>query len=306
MSFKRNIDIKELNEMLNNNDFLKHLNQQYVKKGKVLLTFRNDEATMYYKGNQLCIMKKSKESQEVEKYEPTIYSKYLPFSRSKALSNKNVGNYTEKEWQENENTKYMWEDVLPEILDNIDKETLPEKMEVSWLYNFSPLVCPKSKVVLLDIEPQFQGLSAREGTKTLTDRIDVVLYHTEEKRLIFLEVKRLSDDRLRKMKGNQAEIISQLKEYSDVLNDTGYIKNFNEEYTKVIEYYHELNNKFPQSTIENPPLLGLLIVEFGDDELDELQKITKDIESKGYVVCSRGTIKKAGEGTLEKWYNRIK
>ena len=60
MSFKRNIDIEELKKMLNDNNFLKHLNEQYIKKGKVLLTFRNEEATIYYKGNQLCIMKKTK------------------------------------------------------------------------------------------------------------------------------------------------------------------------------------------------------------------------------------------------------
>ena len=303
MGFRRSIDMKELQDVFSNNIFLVELKNNLINKGKALLAFRNDEATIYYKGNNLCSIRKQKKN---GKYDIDIYSKFLPLSRSKALEKTNLSRYTEKEWQEVENTKKTFLDVLPEIKDNIEKDANPEAKQVSNLYKYSPLAKENNEIVLLDIEAEFEGIEIRSETKTLLDRIDVVLYHTVDKRLIFLEVKRLDDPRFKMQNGSYDKILSQLEEYDKVLKDKSYIDNFNTQYTEVIKYYNRINPNFKEIKIENPPLLGFLLVEFNNSDKKCISEITKAIKDKHYVVCSIGNTEHLTPKTLKEWYRKIK
>ena len=98
-SLIRNIsNLQLMQSKLNNDVFLKKVKDNYISKGKALLTFRNDEATVYYNGNQLC--NTSFKLGKTPQGELTVYEKYLPLIRSAHLgSKKSSKNVTEEQWR---------------------------------------------------------------------------------------------------------------------------------------------------------------------------------------------------------------
>ena len=197
-NFTRKINnVENLISKFEENDFLKEAKKRIISK-EVMLTFRNKEATLYYQGRQLCNMK------ENNNFEPLVYGKFLPIIRS--IESDNEKCYSENEYREKLseklqcNAKIKFTDVLPEIFDYLDFEKGKEAEFAAKLYEFSPFNA--DKIILLDIEAVFA-----ESDES-TDRIDLVFYHTEEKRLLFIELKRLNDDRIKNM-----EVIEQMKRY---------------------------------------------------------------------------------------------
>lgn len=80
-NFSRNIsDFGMLKNQLLSNEFLQRLNVDLIQTGQAFFAFRNEEATVYYKGNQLCNLAAS------NGYAPTIYNHYLPITRSQTIS----------------------------------------------------------------------------------------------------------------------------------------------------------------------------------------------------------------------------
>ena len=76
-NFSRSIsNFEMLKSQLFSQDFLKKVDEGLIQTGKAFLAFRNEEATIYYNGNQLCNLAASNE------YEPTIYNHYLPDRKS--------------------------------------------------------------------------------------------------------------------------------------------------------------------------------------------------------------------------------
>ena len=301
-SFERTVDIQNLIAVQNQMPLMKTIYDELLLTGNAFLAFRKNEATVYYKGNNLCTLR------DRNKYAPDIFMRFLPLSRSKLLRGNQGKRVTEPEWKASEGTTCSWDSILPEILDNIEKDSSPESRLVSELYKFSPVCNPNGDIVLLDVEVEFEGKSVRTGTKTLVDRIDVLLYHCVEKRLVFIEVKRLSDDRLEPQKGQRPEIIDQLEEYKSVINDPDYISHFNNQYKKVLDYYAKIRNGFPVYEIENPPMLGLLLTEFTRSKKDteRVKEIEKAVSQMGIGVCAIGNTESATESTLGKWYRIIK
>ena len=80
-NFTRKIgDMEALQKQLTTDGFLQAINRELIQTGRAFLAFRNDEATIYYNGNQLCNLSGS------HGYEPMVYNHYLPITRSRTLS----------------------------------------------------------------------------------------------------------------------------------------------------------------------------------------------------------------------------
>lgn len=295
-NFTRKIsNMSTLQNQLNTNDFLQTIYRNLVQNGKAFLAFRNDEATIYYNGNQLCNLKSS------NGYEPLVYNHYLPIIRSRTLADSSIKrSYSLKQWKEETGIMGLsFNDVIKEIYDNIEKEQDPESSQASWFYRLSPLNLQNSnKLVLLDIEAEFSG------TREKIDKMDLVFYHTIDKRLMFVEVKRLSDKRLYKPE-ESPKVVSQLKKYQNRIKKEKEL--INNQYNNTIEYYNALTGgNLPFITLETAPLLGLLLVEYKGKEGTTKAEVKKMVKSSGFKVYSIGDLKNATERTIAAIYKQFK
>jgi hypothetical protein len=280
------INVENLISKFEENDFLKEAKKRIISN-KVMLTFRNKEATLYFKGRQLCNMKENKN------FEPSIYGKYLPIIRS--IESDNEKCYSENEYREKLsekiqcNAKINFTDVLPEIYDYLYFEKDDEASFAAELYKFSPF--NTDKIILLDIEAAFAE------SEESTDRIDLVFYHTEEKRLLFIELKRLNDDRI-----NNREVIEQMKRYKTrITNEKDLI---NQQYNNVIDYFNKFCNKNIPHIENKTPLLALLVTEYNkaEERSEKMKSIKQLCEENNIVFSQRGDIKLEKDATLEKWF----
>ena len=304
-NFTRNLTNAPLfTHSLKTQPFLQKVDKDLLRTGLAFLAFRNDEATIYFNGNQLCNLTAT------NGYLPSIYNHYLPVIRSQTLrKERRKENLLEDAWLKETNlTSTSFSSVYDEILDNIEKEESPESLQASRFYRFSPLnQSEEHEIVLLDVEAAFSETGAK------TDRIDLVFYHTIQQQLMFVEVKRLSDDRLYPKEdshGNQtaeAEVLGQLKRYDDRCK--GEAHTINKEYNKVISFYNSLSGRNMKPIEENSvPLLGLLLVEFtrsADDQKHkkQVQDMLKGKNFKWYAIGNTSSVTPA---TLTAIYNAIK
>lgn len=313
MAFTRQLDGQLFQQALGNmGSFLKEVYDNYICKGKALLTIRNNDVTVYYQGNQLCQYQENKGFTD-----PTIYSKFLPLW-SVVKDHKYC---TEGEWLSKTGigTSYRFSDVFLEILGNIERLRDGEAYQVSHLYKFSPLCINTSDIVLLDIEAAMAESDKSEDGKVKNERIDVVLYHTIERQLIFVEVKRWADNRLQKNGKVETDILKQMTRYYNALHDPKKKQEIMDAYDNVINFYNSLpiqngtKRKLDVIDREKELLLGLCIVEYTSDKQPKVTKLKKDISSKECVcdnnmkwtipVVSIGDTKNTTEKTLNALYD---
>jgi len=239
--------------------------------------------------------------QFTKNYEPTIYNHYLPIVRSRTLQEPlEKEHFTEKDWLgEAEISSKNFSDVFNEILNNVEKESSPEGKQASWFYRFSPLNKDiASKIILLDVEAAF----AESGKKT--DKIDLVFYHKEENRLMFVEVKRLNDKRLKDKKGKAAKIFEQMEQYRKrIYNEKEKIR---EQYNNVIDYYNKFGNLSLPFVSDAEPLLGLLLVEFSESDSEKLIETKNRLKDKGIKVYEIGNTSRSRKNTPAAMYKRFK
>lgn len=278
-NFTRKIgDMKVLQKQLTTDGFLQAINSDLIQTGRAFLAFRNDEATIYYNGNQLCNLPGSKG------YEPMVYNHYLPITRSRTLSKKQKKElYTIGQWRKNIGSKKLsFESVIKEILDNLEKESSPESLQASRFYRFSPLNTKTTpEIVLLDIEAAFSSSDEK------TDRIDLVFYHRKDRRLMFVEVKHLSDPRLDPKGKESADVIDQLKRYKDRLETE--VQQITSQYNNSIDYYNTLSGgNLPHVSLESLPLLGLLLVEFNQSAIKKKNEVQEMITRNGFKSYAIG------------------
>lgn len=297
-NFTRKIDdMKALQKQLTTDGFLQAINRELIQTGRAFLAFRNDEATIYYNGNQLCNLSGS------HGYETMVYNHYLPITRSRTLSKKQKKElYTIGQWRKNIGSKKLsFESVIKEILDNLEKESSPESLQASRFYRFSPLNKQTAhEIVLLDIEAAFSSSDEK------TDRIDLVFYHRKDRRLMFVEVKRLSDPRLDPKGKESADVIDQLKRYKDRLETE--VQQITSQYNNSIDYYNTLSGgNLPHVSLEPPPLLGLLLVEFNRSAIKKKNKVRKMIKRKGFKSYAIGDTSNVTEvSTIAAIYKALK
>ena len=297
-NFTRKIDdMKALQKQLTTDGFLQAINRELIQTGRAFLAFRNDEATIYYNGNQLCNLSGS------HGYETMVYNHYLPITRSHTLSSHQKKElYTIGQWRKNIGSKKLsFESVIKEILDNLEKESSPESLQVSRFYRFSPLNKQTAhEIVLLDIEAAFSSSDEK------TDRIDLVFYHRKDRRLMFVEVKRLSDPRLDPKGKESADVIDQLKRYKDRLVTE--VQQITSQYNNSIDYYNTLSGgNLPHVSLESPPLLGLLLVEFNRSAINQKNEVQEMIKRNGFKSYAIGDTSNVTEvSTIAAIYKALK
>lgn len=297
-NFTRKIgDMEALQKQLTTDGFLQAINRELIQTGRAFLAFRNDEATIYYNGNQLCNLPGS------NGYEAMVYNHYLPITRSRTLSSQQKKKpYTIGQWRKDiESEKLSFQSVFKEILDNLEKEGSPESLQASRFYQLSPLNKQTAhEIVLLDIEAAFSSTGKK------TDRIDLVFYHSIDRRLMFVEVKRLSDDRLYSKGAKSAEVINQLRRYKKRLKTE--VQQITNQYNNTIDYYNTLSRgKLPHVSLEFPPLLGLLLVEYNQSEKKQINEVKEMITrngSKSYAIGDTSHVKE--DSTMRAIYNALK
>lgn len=296
----------KLAQMLNDEgSFLNLIYNDYIRSGKVLLTIRpNDQVTAYYEGRQLFNLKLSDSFPQAR-----FNRRYLPVVRSDALrkkqSNDAKTSITEADWQEAVGKKLALFEVLPEILDNLRRDSAPEVRQVSNLYKFSPLATDTtSRTVLLDIEAEF----SQSGTRK-SDRIDALLYHTDKMQLCFLEIKRLSDRRLWKDGKIQAPIQRQLSRYRDIIAFQS--DNIAQQYNQVIETYNIINANHREIPLVDTALgikLGLVVVGYSrmdsSDQKNFLSEASKQTWMQSINISMIGNVKNAKPETMDKWFGQ--
>lgn len=299
-NFSRKItDFDLLRDVLAKNPFLNQVTRDLILRGEAFLAFRQDQATIYYKGNQLCHLRADKA------YIPRIYNHYLPLTRSRTLTGfQRKEPFSLEDWRASTGQANLsFEEVLPEILDHLEKESSPEGFQASNFYHFSPLNSREShEIILLDIEAAF----SESGQKT--DRIDLVFYHKVHGHLLFLEMKRLVDPRLyRKTKDKVPKVIDQLTGYKNRLEAE--FQNINRQYNQVIDYYNILaGGNIPPLALDSKPLLGLLLVDFKGNDRDQEAKrrVQKMIEENHFKVYSLGnTVHASTDSTLKAIYRNL-
>lgn len=297
-NFTRKIgNMEALQKQLTTDGFLQAINRELIQTGRAFLAFRNDEATIYYNGNQLCNLSGS------HGYETMVYNHYLPITRSRTLSSHQKKEpYTIGQWRENIGSKELsFESVIKEILDNLEKESSPESLQASRFYRFSPLNKQTAhEIVLLDIEAAFSSTGEK------TDRIDLVFYHRKDRRLMFVEVKRLSDSRLYPKGANSAEVISQLTRYKRRLETEA--QQITSQYNNTIDYYNTLSEgNLPHVSPEFPPLLGLLLVEFNRSAIKQKNEVQEMIKRNGFKSYAIGDTSNVTEdSTIAAIYKALK
>lgn len=297
-NFTRKIgDMKALQKQLTTDGFLQAINRELIQTGRAFLAFRNDEATIYYNGNQLCNLPGS------HGYETMVYNHYLPITRSHTLSSHQKKEpYTIGQWRKNIGSqKLSFESVIEEILDNLEKESSPESLQASRFYRFSPLNKQTAhEIVLLDIEAAFSSTGEK------TDRIDLVFYHRKDRRLMFVEVKRLSDSRLYPKGKESADVIDQFTRYEKRLRTEA--QQITSQYNNTIDCYNTLSKgNLPHVLPKLPPLFGLLLVEFNRSAIKQINEVQEMIESNGFKSYAIGDTSNVTEvSTIAAIYKALK
>lgn len=310
-NFSRHIEnLAELEKAISQG-FLSEINRHLLVSGEALLVFRNEEATIYYHGNQLCNL--SAKKSKVDPFTPTVSEKYLPLCRSKVLKKaKEAKNLNEREWLDAAGIDgKTFAEVLPEICDNIEKLSSPEDTQASRFYHFSPLNCfQNSPLVLLDAEAAF----AKSDEK---NRIDLVFYHIDDRRLVFVEVKRLHDKRWgNKDRLDFTKVIGQMGRYRKLLKINEEI--VTTQYNKAIEYYNSLSGRQMPLIGDKKPILGLLLVEHSknEEDLKKIENIQQALAEVGFGVSDIGNTEsilkdkkkdpEKPDRSLKKIYNKLK
>lgn len=304
-NFARKIsDITELQKMIQNDAAISKVYTELISKGKALLAFRNNEATIYYNGNRLFSL------QSKNNFVPTVYNQYLPITRSHLKNSANIAKemYSEEQWKkETKISNLNFSEYMTEILENIEKDSSPESIQASRFYRFSPLnSTERHEIVLLDIEAEF----AAKGEKA--ERIDLVFYHTTRNELMFVEVKRLSDSRIKVKKtasgNNTPMVVNQLNGYKNKLVSEK--ADVISEYNNVIDYYNTFAtnaNKIPSIPENANILLGLLLVEFKSSDKKAVSDIKALIKKNDHKVYSIGnTVNATKDNTLAAIYKSFK
>jgi len=165
-----------------------------------------------------------------------------------------------------------------------------ESQGVSRLYNrFSHSKNKrKSKIVVLDIEISFKS------EEKIQDRIDLLLFNTENKNLMFYEAKEFSNNEIRAQKGKKdPEVFKQIERYKKQLNSVTKVNEIIEQYQKYVEI---INSLFPDNSplplpVAIDPDPRLLIFGFDNDQKNgRLQDNVKDLQALGIKVYSKGDI----------------
>ncbi len=166
--------------------------------------------------------------------------------------------------------------VYKRIKENCEVYAGDEARAVSYLYDrFSwAHAAPENNIVVLDIEISFANAEdeqpSADRTRTKTDRIDLVLFHKENKELRFVEAKLFTNRETRESREEEApKVVDQLERYRNHLKTQPVLEQYNN-YVATMNKIFGCNLPVPIN-IDREPRLYL----FGFDRDQEQGKLKK-------------------------------
>ena len=269
MSFERKLE-KSLIDKLKNSDFWQNYLKEDCKRQNLFLAVRNNTIGLYHKGGKLFGF-------DINEFKTHI--KY-----ASVIDNADTDYLTEKELS----TKKLISDFKRDyarIKENCKLYSGIEAQGVSEIYhNYSYL--SNENIIVLDIEISFEALDKTSG-KT-QDRIDILLYDTENKTLKFVEAKHYSNPEI--WSKTTPKVIGQIKKYKEQIRKKDEIIAAYTNYIKAINAIFDLKLPLPQKVEDN---VSLLIFGFDDDQKKgRLQKrILENYAFKGVqIYCKQDKI----------------
>jgi hypothetical protein len=275
--FKRKFDSESIKRLKSEKLFTENLLPDIVS-GEVFPAVRGGYMSFYYKGGSLF------------KYDRNEFSTHIKY----AFVPEKSDNYVTKD--DLVNLKPV--DFLKgyaKIKKNCKNYAGDEAKGVSSLFKFSPMRGgAERRYHLIDIEVAFE--SKNEDKKT--DRIDILLYDNEEKKLLFCEAKHFSNSEIWANVNSKPEVIEQLGKYNDQI-----LKRGDEIIGQYKNCFGVLRDCFDIPWLNDPEDIyndcGLLIFGFDSYQKEKIDKLLiADGSLKGCKYYNIGNIENATIETL--------
>ncbi len=170
------------------------------------------------------------------------------------------------------------------------------------LYGRHSFAIGKARFVVLDLEASFDARTRDDATEDVQDRIDVVLFDTETRTLMFVEAKRYVNPAIRAAETSVPPVVTQVLRYKDQL--AAQRENVLGAYGR---YVLGMNKLFglslpePVSIVSDVPLLI-----FGYDGVQEgsVTKCKRELTRHGLRCLSIGKLPPNDAATLAAWFAR--
>jgi len=269
--FNRNLDNSIIDELQKSDLWINHLKSD-CKNQEVFFAIRNNEIGFYRKGGRLFGYDETNAFNTHFKYasvmEKAVEDNYLTeteLSNSKLIS--------------------KFSDNYKQIKDNCERYSGDEAKGVSEIYRKNSYLSGK-KIVVLDIEVSFEALDRTDG-KT-QDRIDILLFDTESRKLKFVEAKHFSNSEIWSRK--TPKVIKQIEKYEKQIKvkKTEIIK----AYTKYIDIINSIFATKLPLPVNVEDKVTLLIFDFDRNQQNgRLKELIKEKTAyNGHIVYDIGDV----------------
>jgi hypothetical protein len=191
-----------------------------------------------------------------------------------------------------------FQDAYEQIKKNITLHEQPESGGVSRLCKAHSCFASgfAGPIGVFDIE---LSLEASEDDRS-QDRIDLVLFHTEQHRLRFFEVKTLDNNEIWPNEDGPPDVCGQIARYKEQLTRRqrelmeGY-----KQYARLMADLCEVRLPEP-NTLDTEP--DLLLIGFDSHQQATITSVLVPAFGEGFCYCSIGDPKNATQNTLAKWW----
>ncbi|MCC9608620.1 hypothetical protein LOC68_09355 [Blastopirellula sp. JC732] len=254
-----------------------------IKQGDVFPAMRKRKIDFYFRGRKLC-------SFDGGEFRANIA--YLA-----AFEDRPKGEIKEEEFR-NLRVCSSFESGYPQIKKNIELHEQPESGGVFSLCRAHSLFNDSysGPVGVLDVELSIEAL---DNTRS-QDRIDLVLFHGEQKELRFFEVKTFRNKEIWPNEDNDVDVDRQIGRYRDQLTKRkselleGY-----QEYVSRMSFLLDVALPTPGSLDLEP---DLLLIDFDGEQQKTINEILLPAFKNRFRCCLIGDPKRATAATLEKWW----
>jgi len=178
-----------------------------------------------------------------------------------------------------------------------------EAQGVSAIYSrfASVLASEERPVVVLDIEASFDADAIDDdGSESVQDRMDLVLFDTKTRRILCVEAKHLSNPELRAAEG-PAPVVGQIQRYRQQLQlQNDYILAAYRQSVQILSQVFSVSLPEPEAIVPDVPVL---IFGFDAAQRDQVvNKIIGSLNSCGVRGVRIGDPSLATAGTLQRWF----
>lgn len=263
-------------------------NPQNFQKGNVFAAVRNDQVAFYYKGGKLFGYDGKKFTTHVKHAVKVKIDKKSPYVSEDDLSQATIVN--------------DFCATYPDIKNQCKALASREATFVSGLYSDSYIHYQQNQVVLLDIEAAFSDTPEEEDKNI--NRIDIVLYNQEERRLRFVEAKLYTNSAMRS-KSIPAVVHQVAGYYSQITSSKSEILQAYVNYIEIVNTMFSLDIALPEREGMDE-FTELLIVDYrgGDLESQTFRTIRSQLKRENVPYYHRQSLK--GKGVAETIWKEIK